>query len=190
MRHIDRWSSVILAAASAVVLAGPAGAETQADQPTIEALMKKIDALQSRLDKVEGRERAAKSSADKPTAHATHQAPPPAATAIPASTPIQPYPAAAIQQAAAPIPNLLPPEPMGNQYEGEGGDALRSDLPGLSLRIPGFSIGSAVLRLCKPQWVPRFQRPQPDRCADRANNPPRPESCRHARRRFRIVRAI
>ncbi len=26
---------------------------------------------------------------------------------------------------------------MGNQYEGEGGDALRSDLPGLSLRIPG-----------------------------------------------------
>jgi hypothetical protein len=136
MRHIDRWSSVILAAASAVVLAGPAGAETQADQPTIEALMKKIDALQSRLDKVEGRERAAKRSADKPLAHATHQAPPPAATAIPASTPIQPYPAAAIQQAAAPIPNLLPPEPMGNQYEGEGGDALRSDLPGLSLRIP------------------------------------------------------
>jgi hypothetical protein len=41
-----------------------------------------------------------------------------------------------MQQAAAPIPGLLPPEPMGNQYEGEGGDALRSDLPGLSLRIP------------------------------------------------------
>jgi hypothetical protein len=26
---------------------------------------------------------------------------------------------------------------MGNQYDGEGGNALRSDLPGLSLRIPG-----------------------------------------------------
>src|ERR1700722_1789406 len=64
MRHIDRRRSVILAAASAVVLAGPARAETQADQPTIEALMKKIDALQSRLDKVEGRERAAKRCAD------------------------------------------------------------------------------------------------------------------------------
>jgi hypothetical protein len=140
MRYIDRWSSVILAAASAVVLAGPATAETQADQPTVEALIKKIDALQRRLEEVEGRQGAAKSSADKPSSdkppHATRHAPPPAATVIPASTPIQPYPAAAIQQAAAPIPNLLPPERMGNQYEGEGGDALRSDLPGLSLRIP------------------------------------------------------
>jgi hypothetical protein len=146
MRYINRWCSVILVA-SAVALAGPAKAETQADQPTVEALIKKVDALQRRLDEVEGRERAAKSSADKssankpssdkPLARATHHALPPAATAIPASTPIQPYPAAAIQQAAAPIPNLLPPERMGNQYEGEGGDALRSDLPGLSLRIPG-----------------------------------------------------
>jgi hypothetical protein len=33
------------------------------------------------------------------------------------------------------VPGLLPPEPMGNQFETE--DALRSDLPGLSIRIPG-----------------------------------------------------
>ncbi len=45
--------------------------------------------------------------------------------------------AVAPQPNVAAIPGLLPPEPMGNQYEGEGGDALRSDLPGLSLRIPG-----------------------------------------------------
>jgi hypothetical protein len=31
------------------------------------------------------------------------------------------------------VPGLLPPEPMGSQFE----DALRSDLPGISLRIPG-----------------------------------------------------
>ena len=37
----------------------------------------------------------------------------------------------------AAIPALRPPEPMGSQYDGEGQDALRSDLPGLSLRIPG-----------------------------------------------------
>jgi hypothetical protein len=32
------------------------------------------------------------------------------------------------------IPGLLPPEPMGHQYENE--DALRSDLPGIAIRIP------------------------------------------------------
>lgn len=106
--------------------------------------MKKIDALQRRLDQVEDRQRADKPSTNKPStnkpsANAAHHtpSPQPVATAIPASTPVQPYPAAPMPQAAGPIPGLLPPERMGNQYEGEGGDALRSDLPGLSLRIPG-----------------------------------------------------
>ncbi len=40
-----------------------------------------------------------------------------------------------LEAATAPVPGLAPPEPMGNQYEDE--DALQSDLPGLSLRIPG-----------------------------------------------------
>ena len=134
MRYAGCWSGVILAAA----LACPARAEPQAEQPTVEALIKKIDALQRRLDEVEGRQQAAKSSTNKPSASATHRTPsPPVATAIPASTPVQPYPAVPLQQAPAPVPGLLPPERMGNQYEGEGGDALRSDLPGLSLRIPG-----------------------------------------------------
>ena len=35
----------------------------------------------------------------------------------------------------APIPGLLPPEPMGNQFSTE--DALRSDLPGIAFRVPG-----------------------------------------------------
>ena len=95
--------------------------------------MKKIDALQRRLDEVEGRQRVA-----KPLAYPPHRTTPPTvATATQTSTPVQASPAAAVPQAAPPIPGLLPPEPMGNQYEGEGGDALRSDLPGLSLRIPG-----------------------------------------------------
>ena len=129
MRYISGWSVVVLATA----LACPAQAEPQAEQPTIEALMKKIDALQRRLDEVEGRQRVA-----KPSANAVHRAPPSVATAIPTSTPVQPSSATAaiLPRPAAAI--LLPPEPMGNQnYDGEGGDALRSDLPGLSLRIPG-----------------------------------------------------
>jgi hypothetical protein len=135
MRNIGYWSGIVLALA----LACPAEAEPQAEQPTVEALMKKIDALQRRLDQVEDRQRADKPSTNKPSANAAHHtpSPQPVATAIPASTPVQPYPAAPMPQAAGPIPGLLPPEPMGNQYGGEGGDALRSDLPGLSLRIPG-----------------------------------------------------
>jgi hypothetical protein len=134
MRNIS-WSGIVLALA----LACPAEAEPQAEQPTVEALMKKIDALQRRLDQVEDRQRADKPSTNKPSANAAHHtpSPQPAVTAIPASTPVQPYPAAPMPQAAGPIPGLLPPERMGNQYEGEGEDALRSDLPGLSLRIPG-----------------------------------------------------
>jgi DcaP outer membrane protein len=129
MRHIGGWSGIVLAAA----LAFPAQAEPQAEQPTIEALMKKIDALQRRLDEVEGRQRVA-----KPSASATHPAPSAAATRGPTSAPIQPSSAvAAIPPRPNAAPRLLPPEPMGNQsYDGEGGDALRSDLPGLSLRIP------------------------------------------------------
>jgi hypothetical protein len=140
MQNISCWSGIVLALA----LACPAEAEPQAEQPTVEALMKKIDALQRRLDQVEDRQRADKPSTNKPStnkpsANAAHHtpSPQPVATAIPASTPVQPYPAAPMPQAAGPIPGLLPPERMGNQYEGEGGDALRSDLPGLSLRIPG-----------------------------------------------------
>ena len=166
MRYIGGWSGVVLAA----VLACPAQAEPQAEQPTIEALMKKIDALQRRLDKVEGRQPVA-----KPLPKTTHRTPSPSvAAAIPAATPDQPSVAMAAippRPNAAAGPRLLPPEPMGNQnYDGEGGDALRSDLPGLSLRIPGSQsevrfYGFANLNAGSRDLNGRNQ----SGCADRAN---------------------
>ncbi|MBR0695529.1 DcaP family trimeric outer membrane transporter [Bradyrhizobium lablabi] len=97
---------------------------------------KLISALQHRVDELESREKRAKSQAA--TARREPAAPqkPPRTTV--ASTP--PVLTAAVPPSpvvADTIPGLRPPEPMGNQYEGEGEDALRSDLPGLSLRIPG-----------------------------------------------------
>jgi len=119
MRPIGILSGVICAT---TMMSGAARAE----QPSYEALMQRIDDLQRRLDKVEGRQKA-----EKPTASVTRRA-----AVAPAPTPVAvtaPPPAVATQQAAPPIPGLLPPEPMGSQFE----DALRSDLPGLSIRIPG-----------------------------------------------------
>ena len=86
--------------------------------------MKKIDALQRRLDEVEGRQRVAKPSTAAPHRSATAR---PVGNVQPVVP--QPPPLAALQQTAAPISGLLPPEPMGAYYE----DALRSDLPGLSI---------------------------------------------------------
>ena len=116
MRRIVILSTAFCAVAMA---AGSARAE----QPSIEALMKKIDALQRRLDLVEGRQRSV-----KPPSATAERAPAPAAIAAAA-----PPPPVAVAAPAAPIPGLLPPEPMGSQFE----DALRSDLPGLSIRMPG-----------------------------------------------------
>ncbi len=124
-----------------------------AQQPTIEELMRRIDALQSRVDELEGRHKAA-----APPARAHHAAAPAAsraaptavAAAPPSAAPPLPAPApataaatpaaiaaevAAQLTAAQHVPGLLPPEPMGNQFSDE--DALRSDLPGVSIRIPG-----------------------------------------------------
>lgn len=133
MRSVGVWSGIICAVS---VAAGSA----QAEQPSIEVLMKKIDALQRRLDEVEGRERAAKRAAKlaaKPAPAAPYRqtaAPASTATTNPVAIAALPPSTAAAQQAAAnSIPGLLAPEPMGSQFE----DALRSDLPGLSLRIPG-----------------------------------------------------
>ena len=160
MRYIRCLSGVV----GALVMTCSAQAEPQAGQPSIEALMKKIDALQSRLDEVEGRQRLAKPSAA--VTPRTASKPPAAAQA---SIPVPSPPAVAVQQAAAPIPGLLPPEPMGNQYEGQGGDALRSDLPGLSLRIPGTQSEVRVYGFAKASgyrdFGPRNQ-----------NNAPAPQS--------------
>jgi hypothetical protein len=139
-----RSSSLVGGVLAAVMLAGPALAQ----QPTIEELMRKIDALQRRVDELESRQPAAKPPAAQTrhagTAPATAAQPaPPAATpAPPAVAAVQAPPATAVAKTEpttspfdATVPGLLPPEPMGNQFENE--DALRSDLPGLSIRIPG-----------------------------------------------------
>jgi len=129
------------------VVAGPA----QAQQPSIEELIRKIDTLQRRVDELEGRHGAAKPpavtgrrAAAAPVPAAASK-PPPSVTALPTPPPVvavsasAPPPAVEARaqiitpQVPATIPGLLPPEPMGTQFE----DALRSDLPGLSIRIPG-----------------------------------------------------
>lgn len=143
--------------ASIAIFAGPSLAQTPASQeqkPSMEELMRRLDALQARategdklisalrhrVDELETRDKHSKSQAATArrdiVAPTAGQKPP----AIPvASTEPRMTASAAVppQAAAAPIPGLRPPEPMGSQFDGEGEDALRSDLPGLSLRIPG-----------------------------------------------------
>lgn len=136
MRLVVIWGGIICAASIAA-------SSAQAEQPTIEVLMKKIDALQRRLDEVEGRERAAKRAAKlaakpaKPVTSASYRpavSPAGAVATNPAVIASLPPSVVAEQQAATTsIPGLLAPEPMGSQFE----DALRSDLPGLSIRVPG-----------------------------------------------------
>ena len=139
-----------------MLLTGPALAQ----QPTIEQLMRKIDQLQNRVEQLEGqlatkkpavapRQQAAVAPPAKARPAAPHRAapapsagvavaaqPPPAAASSVTTAKVEQDVAKAIDSAFNPnIPGLLPPEPMGNQFETE--DALRSDLPGLAIRIPG-----------------------------------------------------
>jgi hypothetical protein len=136
------WVGTVCGAVCIAVLAGPAQAQTPSvpeQQQTNQKLLQLIDALQHRVDELESRDRQAKSSAS-----AVHHSPKPsqapaAGPEVPEHAhPPAPVAAASPQPAAVAIPGLLPPEPMGHQNEtGEADDALRSDLPGLSLRIPG-----------------------------------------------------
>ena len=105
------------------IAAVAAPAPAIAAQPSIEVLLARIDALQRRVDQLEGRVKKVVK---------TTKANKPAAAAPGSETPYD--------EAPAPLPpfmtkvrGLAPPEPMGEPFE----DALRSDLPGLALRIPG-----------------------------------------------------
>jgi hypothetical protein len=89
------------------------GSAALAQQPTVEELLQRLDALQRRVDELESRQGAP--------------------VAVPAVPPVAAVPAAPLVAASADhVPGLRPYEPMGASYE----DALASDLPGLSLRIP------------------------------------------------------
>ncbi len=146
-----------------------------AEQPTIEQLMQKIDRLQNRVEQLEGQLASTKKSSP-PRQQTTLAAPAKARPATPPpSAPAPPGGAAAVAQtppAAAPpvtaakaeqiaadaitaalnpnIPGLLPPEPMGNQFETE--DALRSDLPGIAIRIPGTDTQVRFYGFAKGSW--------------------------------------
>jgi hypothetical protein len=159
------------------MLAGPALAQ----QPTIEELMRKIDALQRRVDELESRQQPGKAAAAQPHHGRTTAVAAPAPT--PAPAPAQTPPALAAVPAPAPapgatatakaepipswadpnIPGLLPPEPMGSQYDGEGSDALRADLPGLAIRIPGTDSQMRVYGFAKLSgWTDLNARNQTD----------------------------
>jgi hypothetical protein len=114
-----------------------------APQPTIGDLMRKIDALQHRVDELESQQKAVKTQVARTHREAAAAAaaarPPPPAALAPAAAPSAPAAMAKAEPTPPPfettVPGLIPPEPMGNQFSNE--DALRSDLPGLSIRIPG-----------------------------------------------------
>jgi hypothetical protein len=140
---------LVAVSASSAQAQAPAAQE---QKPSMEELLQRIDALQRRaadgdkvidalkrrVDELESREKHPKSQ--PATAHRE-----PAAAQKPAQVAVgypQPGPTAGAVVPPGPIapqavPALRPPEAMGSQYDGEGQDALRSDLPGLSLRIPG-----------------------------------------------------
>ncbi|TDH60572.1 hypothetical protein E2C06_21240 [Dankookia rubra] len=136
--------------APAAGLAQPAGSEAA----TIAELRKQLEAMQRRLDQLEAR--AAKRPPAVATAPAPRSAPPPelrAAQDAARQAQAQATAAAAEARAAredaqqarqsastaasitAPVQGLDPPDPMGRPYVSE--EALRADLPGIALRVPG-----------------------------------------------------
>lgn len=108
------------------VLATPALAQTPAapaQKATLEELLRRMNELQNRVTADDELIKALRQQVEELQAE-QRQANARAAAAVPAPP-----------GAAAP-PVLQAPEPMGDPWGGEGGDALRSDLPGLSLRVP------------------------------------------------------
>lgn len=122
------------------------------DAATIAALREQVAALERRLDAVERRQAAQASAPSEGSAARSHdaavhhevreakaaakQAQAAAAEAKAAQRTVQAAPAAAPVITPGTIEGLLPPEKMGSSMDGDGDDALRSDLPGISLRIP------------------------------------------------------
>ena len=117
----------LLVGLGSALLASPALAKElskeEMQETSIAEMKLQIEALQRRLNELEAPHRNVGRSDDAAEERLVRAAP------IPVVTPS----AAAIEPGRATVPGLLPPEPMGTQFE----DALRSDLPGLSIRMPG-----------------------------------------------------
>jgi len=111
----------------------------QAQQPSTAELIAQIEALKRRVDELESRQSVPKRQPEykrvaAPTSKQTTAAPDALAAAAPATRSATPRSAMpAPPPTSGNIAGLRAPEPMGSQFE----DALRSDLPGLSIRIPG-----------------------------------------------------
>ncbi|WP_431267569.1 hypothetical protein [Dankookia sp. P2] len=172
----------------ALIAGGMPAAQAQtaaSDAATIAELRRQLDDMRKRLEQLETR------AARRPPAIAA--APAPARAAPPAE-------ARAVQDAArearaaadqaraaqreaeqarqaayavtAPVQGLDAPEPMGRQdFVGEGGDALRADLPGIAFRVPGADTQNSALRLRQAHRLHRCQWPQPDRCTGARADP-------------------
>ncbi|TCZ64818.1 hypothetical protein [Roseicella aquatilis] len=143
------------------LLAGIPEARAQGgDAATILELRRQLDALQRRLDQLESRSARAPAPAPRRPRGEAAAAAAPAGAATVRSAQAEAEAAAREARAAAaearaarqeaqqvqaltaaatgPVPGLEPPDPVGRQnFVGEGGDALRSDLPGIAFRVPG-----------------------------------------------------
>jgi hypothetical protein len=122
------------------------------DAATIAALREQVAALARRLEEVERRQEAQASVPSEGSVARSHdaavhdelreaqaaakQARAAAAEAKAAQRQAQAAPAVVPFIGPGPIEGLLPPEEMGSPLDGDGDDALRSDLPGIALRIP------------------------------------------------------
>ncbi|MBX9776794.1 MAG: porin [Xanthobacteraceae bacterium] len=106
-----------------------------AQQPSTAELIAQIEALKRRVDELENRRSAPKRHLEyKRTAAPSSKQSTTAPEAVAAVAPATPNATPAPQPTAGNIVVLRAPEPMGSPFE----DALRSDLPGLSFRIPGM----------------------------------------------------
>ena len=147
---------------------------TDGDAATIAALREQVAALTRRLDEVERRQ-AAQASSDGSVARshdtavhdevreaqaAARQARAAATEAKAAQRKVQAAPAAAPVITAGTIEGLLPPEEMGSASSGD--DALRSDLPGISLRIPNTDTEVRVYGFAKLTAWKDFDGRNPD----------------------------
>ncbi|WP_128080030.1 hypothetical protein [Roseicella frigidaeris] len=147
-------------------LAGISAGRAQGDDALTNAeLRRQLEVLQRRLDRLEARDRRnAAPPRQAPARAAVPASRPVAPLGAPPGAPLgaqaeaeaaarEARAAAAEARAArreaeaaqakvtavtAPVPGLAPPDPVGRQdFMGEGGDALRSDLPGIAFRVPG-----------------------------------------------------
>lgn len=180
-RRDGRAAAALILACLAVLPAGSrAQAQGSGDAATIAELRRQLESLQRRLDALEARaaqpprSAAPRAPASEPRRPATASATPPART-TPAGAELRAAQqaaeearqaaaearaaqreAAALRQAAeaatAPIPGLDPPDPMGRDFATE--EALRSDLPGIALRVPGTETQVRLYGFAKvTSWV-------------------------------------